>query len=247
VGARRGVIGRVTDTGRWVVRATPGYDPLADAPIPRDAQIVCDLPVDFLTDAAPKYDRPQREDAALPARRAFDPATIAEPSSWSEALSSMVGSPNLGSRRWIIRQYDNIVRGGTRLRPGGSDAAVVRVPTDCLNFGNPERPEVMRQFSDAVDGLAEACRALDVPIVSGNVSLYNETDGRAILPTPSVAAVGLVADPGDVIPGTFSAKRGRRSCCSARPLPEASEARSGSSATQARCRARRRSSTSGSR
>ncbi len=67
------IIGHVTDTGRWVIRATPGYDPLADEPAPRAPVVVCDLPVDFLTDAAPKYDRPQRADASLPARLAFDP------------------------------------------------------------------------------------------------------------------------------------------------------------------------------
>src|SRR4051812_6864285 len=76
--------------------------------------------------------------------------------------------------------------------------------TDCLNFGSPERPEIMRQFALAVDGMAAACRALDVPIVSGNVSLYNETDGRAILPTPTIGAVGLVCDPGDVVRSTFA-------------------------------------------
>jgi phosphoribosylformylglycinamidine synthase subunit PurL len=66
--------------------------------------------------------------------------------------------------------------------------------TDCLNFGNPERPEVMWQFAEAVRGLADACRELGVPVVSGNVSLYNETDGRAIFPTPTVAIVGLLPD-----------------------------------------------------
>jgi phosphoribosylformylglycinamidine synthase len=66
--------------------------------------------------------------------------------------------------------------------------------TDCLNFGNPEKPEVMAQFEAAVRGIADACRALDVPVVSGNVSLYNETDGRAIPPTPTVGMVGLLED-----------------------------------------------------
>jgi phosphoribosylformylglycinamidine synthase len=66
--------------------------------------------------------------------------------------------------------------------------------TDNLNFGNPERPEIMGQIVRAIDGMAEACRALDFPVVSGNVSLYNETDGRAIPPTPAVGAVGLLAD-----------------------------------------------------
>ena len=66
--------------------------------------------------------------------------------------------------------------------------------TDCLNFGNPERPEIMGQFEAAVRGLSDACRALSVPVVSGNVSFYNETDGRGILPTPTVGMVGLLDD-----------------------------------------------------
>ncbi|MGB5810701.1 MAG: AIR synthase related protein, partial [Polyangiales bacterium] len=67
--------------------------------------------------------------------------------------------------------------------------------TDCLNFGSPEVPETMWRFSQAIDGLAAACDALDAPVVSGNVSLYNETDGRSILPTPTVAVVGQLQDP----------------------------------------------------
>jgi len=66
--------------------------------------------------------------------------------------------------------------------------------TDNLNFGNPERPEIMGEFVEAVRGIAEACRALEFPVVSGNVSLYNETSGRAILPTPTIGAVGLIED-----------------------------------------------------
>lgn len=82
--------------------------------------------------------------------------------------------------------------------------------TDNLNFGNPERPEIMGQLVMAIEGIGEACRALDFPIVSGNVSLYNETNGEAILPTPTIGGVGLIPDwsqmarigsaaPGDVI------------------------------------------------
>ena len=82
--------------------------------------------------------------------------------------------------------------------------------TNCLNFGNPERPEIMWQFARAVEGIGVACRALDVPITGGNVSLYNETDGRAIYPTPVIGVVGLLEhvdrvvsrrfqDPGDAI------------------------------------------------
>ncbi|AOF89276.1 phosphoribosylformylglycinamidine synthase subunit PurL [Sinorhizobium sp. RAC02] len=66
--------------------------------------------------------------------------------------------------------------------------------TDNLNFGNPEKPEIMGQFVKAIQGIGEACRALDFPIVSGNVSLYNETNGIAILPTPTIAGVGLLPD-----------------------------------------------------
>ena len=65
--------------------------------------------------------------------------------------------------------------------------------TDNLNFGNPEKPEIMGQFVGALQGIGRACEALDMPIVSGNVSLYNETDGQAILPTPTIGAVGLIA------------------------------------------------------
>jgi phosphoribosylformylglycinamidine synthase len=66
--------------------------------------------------------------------------------------------------------------------------------TDNLNFGNPERPEIMGQFVYCVRGIAEACKALDFPVVSGNVSLYNETNGRGILPTPTIGGVGVLDD-----------------------------------------------------
>ncbi|MBZ0124502.1 MAG: phosphoribosylformylglycinamidine synthase subunit PurL [Roseovarius sp.] len=74
--------------------------------------------------------------------------------------------------------------------------------TDNLNFGNPEKPEIMGQFVAAIRGIGAACAALDMPIVSGNVSLYNETEGAAILPTPTIGAVGLIRDPGHAITGT---------------------------------------------
>jgi len=75
--------------------------------------------------------------------------------------------------------------------------------TNCLNFGNPERPEIMWQFARAVEGMGAACRALDVPITGGNVSLYNETDGRAVLPTPVVGVVGLIQDASTVVRRAF--------------------------------------------
>jgi phosphoribosylformylglycinamidine synthase len=75
--------------------------------------------------------------------------------------------------------------------------------TNCLNFGNPERPEIMWQFVEAVEGIAEACTALDVPITGGNVSLYNETDGKAIYPTPIIGVVGLIEDASRVVTRAF--------------------------------------------
>jgi len=76
--------------------------------------------------------------------------------------------------------------------------------TDCLNFGNPEKPEVAWELAESIEGMAQACEALGLPIVSGNVSLYNDTDGRSIYPTPVVGCVGLVADVRQV-PGRWNA------------------------------------------
>jgi phosphoribosylformylglycinamidine synthase len=75
--------------------------------------------------------------------------------------------------------------------------------TNCLNFGNPQRPDIMWQFAKAVEGMGAACRALDVPITGGNVSLYNETDGRSVLPTPTIGVVGLIEDAERVVRRTF--------------------------------------------
>src|SRR5712664_3964838 len=75
--------------------------------------------------------------------------------------------------------------------------------TNCLNFGNPERPAIMWQFAKAVEGVGAACRALDVPITGGNVSLYNETDGQAIYPTPTIGVVGLLEHADRVVSRRF--------------------------------------------
>ena len=251
------VVGRVTDTGRFVVRATPGYDPLDGAPWPDDPPVVVDLPVPLLTDDAPVYTRPCVDDPRPLARWEVDLA--AYPFDAQRELPELLASPNIGSRAWIYRQYDHIVRDGTLVRPGAGDAAVIRLfcedergrrerfialssdcngrfceldpragaamavaeacrnlactgaepigLTDCLNFGNPQRPEIMAQFRDAIDGIADACKALGVPIVSGNVSLYNETTEangpRAVLPTPTIGAVGLFEKSSDVVRASF--------------------------------------------
>ena len=107
-----------------------------------------------------------------------------------------------GSRsRWTAPRRTPPVRaaGGRAGCPGGGAQRRVRrreAPglTDCLNFGNPEKPEVAWELVEAIEGIALAAEALGVPVVSGNVSLYNETDGRAIPPTPVVGCVGLVPD-----------------------------------------------------
>jgi len=75
--------------------------------------------------------------------------------------------------------------------------------TDCLNYGNPENPEVMWQFAEGCEGIKEACLALNTPVVSGNVSLYNETNGVSVFPTPAIAMVGLNEDENKVLPSVF--------------------------------------------
>ena len=91
-------------------------------------------------------------------------------------------NPEIGGRQAVAEAYRNLTAVG----------AVPIACTDCLNFGNPENPVIMGQFSGCITGISEACTALGMPVVSGNVSFYNETDGEAILPTPTIGAVGLV-------------------------------------------------------
>jgi phosphoribosylformylglycinamidine synthase len=76
--------------------------------------------------------------------------------------------------------------------------------TNCLNFGNPEKPEIMAQLSAAIDGIAEACTALGTPITGGNVSLYNETKGEGIYPTPVIGVVGILEDVSEAVPASFA-------------------------------------------
>jgi phosphoribosylformylglycinamidine synthase subunit PurL len=95
-----------------------------------------------------------------------------------------LADPVEGGKQAVAEAWRNITA------VGGKPLAL----TDNLNFGNPEKPEIMGQFVGCLAGIAEACRALDFPIVSGNVSLYNETQGKGILPTPAIGGVGVVAD-----------------------------------------------------
>jgi phosphoribosylformylglycinamidine synthase subunit PurL len=218
------VIGKTTDTGRIVLK--------------HHGEVVCDLPLGPLADAAPLYDRPYIH-PKKPER--IDPRLVPPPADWNEAVLKLMGCPDMASKRWLWEQYDRHVMADTLADSAtGADAGLVRVHgtkkavavtsdctpryvqadpfeggkqavaeawrnltaagadpiavTDNLNFGNPEKPEIMGQIVYAIEGLGEACRALDFPVVSGNVSLYNETDGQAIPPTPTVGGVGLVPD-----------------------------------------------------
>jgi len=219
------VIGRVTDDGTFRARW--------------HGREVCALPVAALTESAPVYRRPAEEPARFEQLQHFELAALREPADLTEVLLQLLESPNLCSREWVYRQYDQLVGGNTAVRPGG-DAAVVRIEgtarglaltvdcnsryclldpylgavlavveaarnvvavgarplavSDCLNYGNPERPDVMWEFQQGVAGIRDACLALDTPVVSGNVSFYNETDGRSIPPTPVIAMVGLLDD-----------------------------------------------------
>jgi phosphoribosylformylglycinamidine synthase subunit PurL len=92
--------------------------------------------------------------------------------------------PEEGGKQAVAEAWRNITA------TGATPLAI----TDNMNFGNPEKPEIMGQFAAAVRGMATACAALDFPVVSGNVSLYNETEGRAILPTPAIGGVGVIED-----------------------------------------------------
>jgi len=103
----------------------------------------------------------------------------------------VAANPFEGGKQAVAEAFRNLCAVGAR----------PLATTDNLNFGNPEKPEIMGQLVGAIRGIGAACLALDMPIVSGNVSLYNETDGRAILPTPTIGAVGLLDSIGDIIAG----------------------------------------------
>jgi len=220
------VVGKITEDRRWRVRWR--------------GKLVADIPAAALTDEAPVYDRPAREPSKVASTSNVASSATSGPSR-AEALRRLLDSPNVGSKRWVYRQYDSMVQSNTMAGPG-SDAAVLRIKgtsralalkvdsnpracaldpyvgaaatvveaarnvacagarpiglTNCLNYGNPERPEIMWQFIRGVEGIRDAALALETPVVSGNVSFYNETEGRAIPPTPTIAMLGVLEDAG---------------------------------------------------
>ncbi|MCK5445981.1 MAG: phosphoribosylformylglycinamidine synthase II, partial [Rhodospirillaceae bacterium] len=102
--------------------------------------------------------------------------------------------PVQGGRQAVAESWRNLTATG----------ATPMAITDNMNFGNPERPEIMGQFVGACEGISDACRALDFPVVSGNVSLYNETNGQGILPTPTIGGVGLIDDVAKAVGAGFT-------------------------------------------
>src|SRR6195256_1191337 len=231
-------IGEVTDDGLLRVK--------------NRGAVVAEIPNRALTDEAPLFHRPMAEPDYLLEARRLDLETLgprdASLRDDNAALLGLLGSPAIGSKRWVYRQYDHMVRTNTLNTPGlgagvvcikgtnralalsvdgngrycyldpyrGAMLAVAEAArnvacsgarplgaTNCLNFGNPERPSIMWQFAKAVEGIGAACRALGVPITGGNVSLYNETDGKAIYPTPTIGVIGLLEHADRVVSRRF--------------------------------------------
>jgi len=202
-------------------------------------EIVADVPARSLADEGPEYRRPIAEPAWVAELQEDDPTFTTVTSDPLDAFLTVLGSPNVASKRWVFEQYDQLVQGGTVLGPG-ADAAVVRIEgtlkglalstdgkgrfgfldpylgaahavaeaarnvatvgatplaiTNCLNFGNPERHDIMWQFAESIQGMADACRALETPVTGGNVSFYNESGDSAIWPTPVIGMLGLLPD-----------------------------------------------------
>jgi phosphoribosylformylglycinamidine synthase len=195
-------IGEVTDTGE--LRAFFEDD------------LVGEIPARYLTDECPRYhvDRaPRRPAPATTAspqpsaaavyeqydhlvqsrtvrRPGLDAAVLRLRPSWRGLAVSLDGPP-IGERDPFAAGAHAVLDAARNVACAGGEPLAL---TDCLNFGNPERAEIGWELAEAIEGIAQAAEALGLPVVSGNVSLYNETDGRAIPPTPVVGCVGLVPD-----------------------------------------------------
>ncbi len=214
------VIGRVTDTGRMILKkdgaiaADLPVAPLASNAPSYDRPVRMTVPPAALGDVAPAGDT---ADALLHLIgspdlcsrrwiwRQYDHTvmgdTLIQPGG-DAALVRVHGTqkavavttdctpryckadPEMGGTQAVVETWRNITATG----------ALPLAVTDCMNFGNPERPEIMGQFAGCIEGMRKACLALDYPVVSGNVSLYNETQGQGVLPTPAIGGVGLIQD-----------------------------------------------------
>ncbi len=198
--------GLVADLPRSALADAPGYDPAARQPddravrrqtssSPADpaAALLCLL---AHPDVASKRTIFEQYDHMVGIR------TVAAPGA-DAAVLRLIEAPPLGlalvadgNARWCANDSRSgaaliVLEAAANLACAGAEPVAV---TDCLNFGNPERPEVFWTFREAVDGIAEACTALEVPVIGGNVSFYNEAANQGILPTPIIGMVGLVED-----------------------------------------------------
>jgi len=198
-------IGEVTDDG--MLRALVG------------GELVGEIPARLLTDECPRYEVEQRKPDAWVMPRTRDEQLRASIAEVVEQYDQLVGSRTVrrpGLDAAVLRLRPSLRGLAVSLqgpRPGEADAFDAGVQavlgaarnvacaggepiglTDCLNFGNPEKPEIGYELAQAIEGIAQAAEALGIPVVSGNVSLYNDTDGRSIPPTPVVGCVGIVAD-----------------------------------------------------
>jgi phosphoribosylformylglycinamidine synthase subunit PurL len=217
--------------------------------------VVCEVPVEALTDMAPLYDRESKEPDYLKHAQCLDISEVGQPKDLNDVLIKLLNSPTIASKETAYSQF-NITNKDDVIVGAGSGAAIVKVRgtkkalalsvdcngrfcylnpfngammnvaeaarniacsggrplaiTDGLNFGNPMKPENYWQFEKCIEGLSKACSVLNTPVVSGNVSFYNENPKGAIDPSPMVGMVGLLEDadkfvtqdfknPGDVI------------------------------------------------
>ena len=216
------VIGEVTD--KKILRLFDNDD------------MVAEIPIDFITDSAPVYNRPAKQYS--PPQKPELNGNIKK-RSIEDVFLQIITSPTITNKKWIFEQYDYMVRTNTMFLPL-NDSALLKIKnsdkalaitsncnsrycylnprngtkiavaesarniacsgarplaiTDCLNFGNPENPEIMWQFQESIEGMDEACRVFNTPVVSGNVSFYNQTGEEAIYPTPTVGMVGVIND-----------------------------------------------------
>ncbi len=224
------VVGHVTDTGRVRVY--------------RHGELAADVDPKHLADECPVYLQESAEPQYYRDARDFDLSSISIHEA-NQALRQLIASPNIASKRWVYRQYDQQVQTQTKILPGGGDAAVLAPRgtkrglslkidgnalwtyfdpyaggqlavaeaarnvactgakpagvTDGLNFGSPQQPHVYWQFDQAVRGIADAAEAMQTPVVSGNVSFYNQSELGEVLPSPMIGMLGLLDDADDAI------------------------------------------------
>ena len=178
---------------RVEVRARTLEAPIRHQPVPAEASdLLALLATPNVRSRAPIYERYDQLVGSRTVRRpGLDAAVLRLRPSLRGLAVSLDGAgrlasldPRTGGMLVVLEAARNVACAG------GRPLAI----TNCLNFGNPEKPEIAWELTEAIEGMSEACEALGIPVVSGNVSLYNETDGRAIFPTPVVGCVGVVED-----------------------------------------------------